>query len=86
MSLIRESEQEEILHCAFRYALGRATYVTGFMADSIIYAWPNLSQRMRNMILKEIVDAFGREEYGMQMDKEQWQRVIDHANGASRAA
>lgn len=80
MTIIREQDAEEILHCAFRYALGRSTYVTCTMADAIIHAWPSLSARMRNVILREIQDADDRNQIGMDMDRRQWMRVVERAN------
>jgi len=79
MQIIGESDQEQILHCAFRYALGRMTYIVGFVADAVIHAWPSLSPQMQAMIVREIEQEFSRGGGGMDMDKRQWQRVLDRA-------
>jgi isocitrate/isopropylmalate dehydrogenase len=79
MQIIGESDQEQILHCAFRYALGRMTYIVGFVADAVIHAWPNLSPQMQAMIVREIEEAFYSGRGGMDMDRRQWRRVLDRA-------
>lgn len=80
--MIREHEQFDILHYAFRYALGRATYVSGFMADALIHAWPAMTERQREMIVKEINGAINSWRAGHPMDVQEWQRVLDHAKAA----
>lgn len=77
--MIREAEQFEILHCAFRYALGRMTYIVGFVADAVCHAWPQMDERQRAMIVREIKEELGRGAGGMEMDRRQWQRVLDYA-------
>jgi hypothetical protein len=77
--VIQQSDQEQILHCAFRYALGRMTYIVGFVADAVIHAWPELSEQMRAMIVREIEEAISSGRGGMAMDQRQWQRVLDRA-------
>lgn len=76
MSLIRESEQEEILHYAFRYALGRQTYVVGFIADAVIHAWPEMTAEQRAMICREIRQAMAAGRAGSDIDVADWQRVL----------
>jgi hypothetical protein len=43
---------------AFRYALGRRTYITGICADWLVSVWDDLPAPMRRLIQQEIEDAF----------------------------
>ena len=44
----------EILHYAFRYALGRRSYSTGIVIDEIRRNWKDMKQFDRDLIKKEI--------------------------------
>ena len=74
--MIREQEQFEILHCAFRYALGRSTYVTGFVADAVLHAWPQMTDTQRRMIQTEIAEAITKGRAGQDTDIREWQRIL----------
>ena len=67
---------EEILFYAFRYALGRMTYAVGTVSDCIIRNWDNLSEHKQTLIQKEINEAIERDNYGMDMDKVSWKRIL----------
>lgn len=60
---------------AFRYALGRMTYVAptvaGMIRDNIDY----LTENTINLMIKEIEDAEARGGLGMDVDKEIWLRL-----------
>ena len=60
---------EVVLISAFRYALGRATYVVSEVAKAIECNMDRLSPNMIRLIIKEISEA---EYLGMQMDAEVW--------------
>lgn len=65
-----------ILSCAFRYALGRQTYVVGVVADELIRKYPDMPQDHRNRIASEIQDH--QNEYGMagsSFDNDDWNKV-----------
>ena len=49
--------QDILLFCAFRYALGRQTYVVGTIADIIKANWSHMPQSRRNLFRKEIEEA-----------------------------
>lgn len=67
---------EEILFYAFRYALGRSTYAVSDVVEVITNNWNKLSYSSQYLIHKEIKVAIERNEYGMEMDKLQWERVL----------
>lgn len=71
------NDNEIILFCAFRYALGRQTYIVGIVADEIIRRSKDLSEYTRTIMAKEIRQA---KEYGMagaDMDVKVWDKVAD---------
>ena len=65
---------------AFRYSLGRASYVVGACVDWIITYWPKLQGNTRRLIVREIKEAFKKGAYGMEMDKKAWQMVLERAD------
>ena len=67
---------EKVLFMAFRYALGRMTYVSLEMSEILIEKWDKISPSMRLRIQSEIRDAIDYDMAGMDMDIQQWQRVL----------
>lgn len=67
-----------ILICAFRYALGRRTYVVGSIVREIHRVWNSLSERDRELIVGEIGEY--REKFGNlghACDERDWISVVD---------
>lgn len=64
---------ELVLNCAFRYALGRKTYIVGVIVDEIITNWDELDRYSQERIQKEIREA---ESLGMECDKKEWERIL----------
>lgn len=66
---------------AFRYCLGRRTYIVGVCADWLIAQWPNFSDSTKDLIQRELEEAFKRDatnEYkplGDDCDHAEWERV-----------
>ena len=72
---------------AFRYCLGRSTYIVGDCADWLIAQWPNIDPQQRAVILRDLEEAFKRDDearasgdnrylpLGMDMDRKEWERV-----------
>lgn len=68
---------ELTLLCAFRYALGRRTYIVYHVANEIIKNKNNLTDTDKYIIIKEITEAEERDGLGMECDKWEWIRVRD---------
>lgn len=67
---------EDILFCAFRYALGRRTYITAVVAECLIEKVDELSPRVRSIIIKEIDTAVADNKAGdANIDAIIWQNV-----------
>ena len=52
-----DCNQDILLFCAFRYALGRQTYVVGAIADIIKANWNHMPASRRAFYKKEINEA-----------------------------
>ncbi len=71
---------------AFRYCLGRMTYIFGDCADWLIKIWPYLSKETQNIIKRDLEEAFARDDedresgrdcksLGHDCDRAEWSRV-----------
>ncbi len=67
----------DILLSAFRYSLGRKTYMVSSIQQVLIGAWDNLGH-LQDIICKEIDVKILSGTAGMEMDVKMWQRVLDH--------
>lgn len=68
--------QELVLGCAFRYALGRATYVVGAVCEELVRLEPILGENFKSRIVKEIQeyqDEHGKA--GWEFDNDEWNYV-----------
>lgn len=61
---------------AFRYALGRQTYVVSDVVETIIRNWDELSSDVQHKIKIEIEEAISRDMAGHEMDVKQWKKVL----------
>lgn len=71
---------------AFRYYLGRMTYAVCDFCDLLSTEWPNLPERARTLIRKELDEAIQRDNedrelgrqycrLGMDMDRQTWLKL-----------
>lgn len=70
-----------ILMCAFRYALGRATYVVGIVVNELHSNWNDLRDSDRDLIVREILEhknKFGK--IGHEMDEREWLTLVERYN------
>lgn len=63
--------------CAFRYALGRSTYIVSSVVDELIDHWDEFKGWERDMMCNDIKHAIEHGIAGMDMDVKQWQRVLE---------
>lgn len=73
-------DQTILLFCAFRYALGRSTYVVGTIADIIGSNWDQIVPVQREMYKREIREAIDRGRAGMDMDVKAWEKILKLAD------
>jgi len=71
---------------AVRYSIGRMTYIVSDCADWLISVWPELTDNARNIIKRDVEEAFARDDedradssyykaLGQDCDRAQWERV-----------
>jgi len=53
---------ETMVIAAFRYCLGRMTYIVEDCCDWLIEQWPNFGERTKELIRKELEQAFIRDD------------------------
>jgi hypothetical protein len=66
----------QILLCAFRYSLGRMTYITGDCADWLTRYWHLIPAAWQEQIHGDILKAIEQGHAGHECDIRQWKRVL----------
>lgn len=74
--LIETDDDALVLICAFRYALGRRTYVVPVVAGWIRANWGKLGEGDKALIKMEIDEAISKDLAGDQCDINEWLRVL----------
>ena len=67
---------EDIIICAFRYALGRNSYIVCHVTDYLIETWQMLSDKLQDRITEEIVEAINDGRAGDEVDVSLWKDVL----------
>ena len=70
-------ETKDIFIMAFRYCLGRSTYVVADMVSLIDRNWNNFSRDEKYRIKGEIKYAIKVGQAGMEMDVKSWQEILE---------
>ena len=73
---IESDDDRLILIAAFRYALGRCSYMPSVVAGVLEQCWDYLTGRDQRLIKREIADAVERGHAGMDCDVAIWRRVL----------
>lgn len=61
---------------AFRYCLGRSTYVVQDCVSYLLEHWKLLEDHTKENIYGDIKEAFRTNNYGMEQDKRHWSRIL----------
>lgn len=69
--------QDDLILCAFRYCLGRATYIVWDMCRYLEENWNSIHPEFQKIIIKEIIDAERRDCLGWEQDKHEWLRLLE---------
>jgi hypothetical protein len=86
---LNDADQLTLFLQSVRYAFGRRSYAVGDTVDAVIKFWPQLSQRVQDLIKRDLIEAIadddrsradGREHHplGMDMDRQSWDRLLNH--------
>ena len=73
---IETDDDRLVLLSAFRYALGRKTYIPSVIADQIKSCWIDLTESDRNLIKREISEAIERGHAGHKCDVDRWNEIL----------
>ena len=82
--LLKHFDLDDLVHSAFRYYLGRRTIATCAFARSLAAAWPLIAKHTREMIARELSQAYADAErypnsqwkpLGDDCDRESWDLV-----------
>ena len=68
--------QDDLIVCAFRYCLGRSSYVVSDMVMYLRKHWKEICAPYQTLIKKEIIESIERGRYGMEMDKSCWEKLL----------
>ena len=71
-----KQDYELILLAAFRYALGRKTYIVGTVVDYLLNEWDSVGYTLKAQMQSEIKQAIKSGNAGMDMDIKQWERLL----------
>ena len=77
-------KQDGLIVCAFRYCLGRCSYVVSEMCDHLRDHWDEICPAYQDLIRKEIADAIQRDACGMDMDCKEWSQLIEDISDAEK--
>lgn len=68
---------EGILFLAFRYAIGRTTYVVSEVVETVIEQWDFVSKQFKELIIKEIKQELSSNDMMMDMDVRDWTKILN---------
>lgn len=72
------SNFELTLGCAFRYALGRRTYVVSHVVGEILNNWEELSKSFKERTVKEIIEyKKDNGDLGHSCDEVEWMKIVN---------
>lgn len=74
---IETDDDRLILIAAFRYALGRHSYIPSVVAGVLEQCWADLTEHDQRLIKREIAEAIERGHAGMDCDVATWRRVLE---------
>lgn len=75
---IKISDPELILSCAFRYALGRRTYIVNTVVSEILNNWEQINTQTLERFKKEILEHKVRyNEIGRVCDEQEWMSIVN---------
>ena len=66
---------QNIYISALRYALGRRSYIVSDTVDTLMKV--ELSEQTVGVMIRDIEEC---EDYGMETDKQDWLRLLEHLN------
>jgi hypothetical protein len=74
--MIKDDELNILIFCAFRYALGRRSYIVGFVSEILQKHIGKIDSGNRELITKEINKAIEGGHAGMKCDIAEWNKLL----------
>lgn len=74
---LSDREARQMFIMAFRYALGRKTYVVYDTVSLIIRNWGCFTEDEQRLFQREITAKIIAEKAGMDMDVRQWKQILE---------
>ena len=88
MTIKIDSNLQDMIISAVRYALGRKTYITGQTVDYIIKNPALVDKRVKKVLLKDIEEYFRGRKDGIYIDDDidyaSWQKLYNWLKGINR--
>lgn len=72
-----DNETNSMIFYAFRYCLGRRSYVVGDCVAYLCKHWARIDARIQADIKRNITAAFAHDRYGSEIDRAEWAKVLD---------
>ena len=74
----KDVNQDILLFCAFRYALGRQTYVVSVITEIIKFNWDHMHPNRKELSKKEIREAVDKGRAGSELiDVPEWKSILE---------
>ena len=73
---ISANDLDNLAFCAFRYALGRQTYIVGIVAETLGEYLEWLSESSRVLMAREIREAIEKGHAGREGDTRSWHNLL----------
>lgn len=74
---LKTREFNDLAICSLRYALGRRTCITATISELLVIYANDLTENSKEVIRRDILRAFETNDYGMETDKEEWEKVLN---------
>ena len=75
--ILEDDDDRLVLIAAFRYALGRMSYMPSVISNVIIEQWQHLDLNDRALIKREINEAIQMNNAGMWCDVRRWEKILN---------
>lgn len=78
-------DEDILIVCAFRYCLGRMTYVVNAFARNFHKKWDDIPYHTKDLVVREILEhkeKFGK--LGHDCDEEDWMSIVERFNDDKR--
>jgi len=75
--VLEDNDMNTLAFCAFRYGLGRKTYVVSNIVQALINNKYRIRADIKLRICTEIQEAIDLDKAGMDCDIAEWQRVVE---------